>query len=127
MLYKQNYTTAEDWTRMLDPEKTYIFFDGFCAPKEKQEEVFRMVPECVKRCDFMIILAPGCTHFDKVDQRTGRKRNLCFRTYRLNARCVFEMFSSFLTTKGGDKVRPALLVRSGQGIPQWVSPLEFQS
>ena len=62
----------------------------------------------------MIILAPGCTHFDKIDPRTGRKMNLCYRTYRLRAKCVFEMFSAFLTTKGGEQVRPALLVRSGK-------------
>ena len=74
----------------------------------------------------MVILAPGCTHFDKIDSGTGRKMNLCYRTYRLRAKCVFEMFSSFLTTKGGEQVRPALLVRSGGGIPNWISPLECQ-
>ena len=74
--------------------------------------------------DFMIILAPGCTHFDKIDARTKRKMNLCYRTYRLDARCVFEMFSSFFSTKGGEQVRPSLLVRSGTGIPNWSSPLE---
>ena len=72
----------------------------------------------------MIILAPGCTHFDKIDPRTGRKKNLCYRTYRQNAMCVYEMFSAFLTTKGGEQVRPALLVRSGEGNPSWSSPLE---
>ena len=111
---------------MLDPQKTFIFYDGFCVPREKREEAFRMIPEFIKRCDFMIILAPGCTHFDKIDPRTGRKMNLCYRTYRLRARCVFEMFSSFLTTKGGEQVRPALLVRSGKGTPNWISPLECQ-
>ena len=116
LLYKHNYTTtAEDWKRMLNPEKTFVFYDGFCVPKEKREEAFRMVPEFIKKCDFMIILAPGCTHFDKIDPRTGRKMNLCYRTYRLRARCVFEMFTSLLTTKGGEQVRPALLVRSGTG------------
>ena len=111
---------------MLNPEKTYIWYDGFSVPKEKRDEAFRFVPEIIKRCDFMIILAPGCTHFDKIDPRTGRKKNLCYRTYRLNARCVFEVFCAFLTTKGGEQVRPALLVRSGQGTPNWISPLECQ-
>eukprot|EP00938_MAST-03A_sp_MAST-3A-sp1_P004031 g4031.t1 len=36
------------------------------------------------------------------------------------------MFSSFLTTKGGEQVRPVLLVRSGKGTPNWISPLECQ-
>ena len=114
LLYKQNHTTtAEDWKRILNSQKTYIFYDGLCVSKEKRERGFQMIPEFIKRCDFMIILAPGCTHFDKIDPRTGRKKNLCYRTYRLRARCVYEMFSSFLTTKGGEQVRPALLVRSG--------------
>ena len=125
LVYKQNYTTtAEDWKRMLETQNTYIFYDGFCVPKEKREEAFRMIPKFIERCDFMIVLAPGCTHFDKIDCRTGRKMNLCYRTYRLRARCVFEMFSSFLITKRGEKVRPALLVRSGTGRPCWISPLE---
>ena len=100
LLYKHNYTTtAEEWKRMLDPEKTFIFYDGFCVSKEERDEAFRFVPEIIKHCDFMIILAPGCTHFDKIDRRTGRKKNLCYRTYRLRAKCVFKMFNSFLTTK----------------------------
>ena len=98
LIYKHNYTTtADDWKRLLDPQKTYIFYDGFCVPKDEREQGFRRIPEIIKRCDFMIILAPGCTHFDKIDPKTGRKMNLCYRTYRLHARCVYEMFSAFLT------------------------------
>ena len=60
LLYKHNYTTtAEKWKRMLDPEKTFFFYDGFCVSKEERDEAFRFVPEIIKRCDFMIILAPG--------------------------------------------------------------------
>ena len=30
LIYKHNYTTsAKDWKRILDPEKTFIFYDGF--------------------------------------------------------------------------------------------------
>ena len=127
LLYKQTFTTtAKDWKRMLNPEKTYIWYDGFSVPKEKRDEAFRFIPEIIKRCDFMIILAPGCRHFDKIDPRTGRKKNLCYRTYRQNAMCVYEVFCAFLTTKGGEQVRPALLVRSGKGNPNWSSPLECQ-
>ncbi len=127
LVYKHNYTTsAGEWKRMLDPEKTFIFYDGFSISEEEREQGFQMVPEFVQRCNFMIVLAPGCTHFDKIDPSTGRKMNLCYRTYRLSAKCVFEMFSSFLTTKGGEQVRPALLVRSGKGTPNWSSPMECQ-
>ena len=69
---------------------------------------------------------PGCTHFDRIDPRTGRNKNLCNRTFRCSAECVYKMFSSFLTTKGGEEVRPALLVRSGTGTPNWISPSEYQ-
>jgi hypothetical protein len=125
LLYKQNHsTTAKEWKRVLDSEKTYIWYDGFCLPRSRQEVEFQLIPSYIKRCDFMIILTLSCTHFDRIDPRTNRKMNLCYRTYRLRARCVFELFCAFLTTRGGAKVTPALLVRSGTGIPNWVSPLE---
>jgi hypothetical protein len=127
LLYKQNHTTtAEEWKRILNSEKTYIWYDGFCVPRSRREDEFRSIPTYINRCDFMIILAPGCAHFDKIDPQSQRKMNLCYRTYRLQARCVFELFCAFLTTRGGDKVRPALLVRSGTGTPNWVSPLVCQ-
>jgi len=125
LIFKQTFsTTSEEWKRVLDPEKTYIWYDGFCVPKSRREDGFRSIPSYIQRCDFMIILAPGCTHFDRIDPRTKRKMNLCYRTYRLRARCVFELFSSFLTTKGKEQARPALLVRSGTGIPNWNSCIE---
>jgi hypothetical protein len=127
LLYKHNHTmTAEEWKRVLNPETTYIWYDGFCIPSSRLEDGFRSIPSYVQRCDFMIILAPGCTHFDRIDPRTHRKMNLCYRTYRLRARCVFELFCAFLTTRGGEKARPALLVRSGTGTPNWISPMECQ-
>ena len=127
LLYKHNVTTtADDWKRILNSEKTYIWYDGFCVPSSRREDGFRSIPSYIRRCDFMIILAPGCTHFDRIDPRTKRKMNLCYRTYRLQARCVFELFCAFLTTRGGEKARPALLVRSGTGTPNWISALECQ-
>ena len=125
LLYKHNHTTtAEEWKNILNSEKTFIWYDGFCIPRSRREEGFRSISSYIRRCDFMIILAPGCTHFDRIDPRTKRKMNLCYRTYRLRARCVFELFCSFLITRGGEKARPALLVRSGTGTPNWISPLE---
>ena len=65
LLYKHNYaTTAEDWKCMLDPQKTFIFYDGFCVSREKRGEEFRAIPEFImevhqelKRRDF---LTPWC-------------------------------------------------------------------
>ena len=63
LLYKHNHTTtAEEWKRTLNPDKTYIFYDVFCVPQSKREETFRSIPAYIERCDFVIILAPGCTH-----------------------------------------------------------------
>jgi len=125
LLYKHNYsTTAQEWKHILNSEKTFIWYDGFCVPRSRREDGFLSIPSYIRRCDFMIILAPGCTHFDRIDPRTKRRMNLCYRTYRLQARCVFELFCAFLTTRGGEKARPALLVRSGTGTPNWISPLE---
>ena len=126
-IYKSNHTTtAGEWKRILNSEKTYIWYDGFCLPKSRRKDGFRSIPSYIRRCDFMIILAPGCTHLDRIDPRTQRRMNLCYRTYRLRARCVFELFCAFLTTRGGEKARPTLLVRSGTGTPNWTSPLECQ-
>ena len=55
---------------------TRRWYDGFCVPKEKREDGFRSIPAFIQRCSFVIILAPGCTHFDKVDPKIGRKMNL---------------------------------------------------
>jgi hypothetical protein len=127
LLYKHNHTTrAKEWRHLVNPQKTFIWYDGFCVPRSRREDGFRSIPSYIQRCDFMIILAPGCTHFDRIDPRTKRKMNLCYRTYRLQARCVFEMFCAFLTTRGGEQARPALLVRSGTGTPNWISALECQ-
>ena len=127
LIYKHNYTTtAKEWKRILNSEKTYIWYDGFCVPRSRRQDGFRSIPVYIERCDFMIILAPGCTHVDRIDPRTQRKMNLSYRTYRLQARCVFELFCAFLTTRGEDKSRPALLIRSGTGTPNWISSLECQ-
>jgi len=128
LIFKCNHTiTAKEWKRILKPEKTYIWYDGFCVPKSRREDGFRSIPSYIRRCDFMIILAPGCTHFDRIDPRTERRMNLCYRTYRLRACCVLEQYCAFLATRGGEKAKATLLVRSGTGIPNWVSPLVCQN
>ena len=59
--------------RVLDPENTFIWYDGLCVPKEKREDGFRSIP-FIQRCDFMIIFAPGCdvvisTKFDPLNRK----------------------------------------------------------
>lgn len=127
LVYMQQYTTeAQDWSQILDPCTTFVWYDGICVPRDKKEDAFRSIPYYIQMCDFTIILAPGCTHFDRIDAHTQRKMNLCYRTYRKCAECVFDMFTSFLMSKGPDDLMPMLLVRSGTGTPDWVSPLECQ-
>ena len=127
LIYKHNHTTtAEEWKHMLSSNKTFVWYDGFCIPKSRREDRIQSIPIFMRRCNFTIILSPGCSHSNRIDPRTQRKINLCYRTYRLRARCVFEMFCAFLITKGGENAKPILLVRSGTGFPNWISPLECQ-
>ncbi len=131
MYYKQGFVTStQEWKRLLSSEKTFIFYDGFCVPKSRQEDWIRSIPAYVRRCDFSIVLCPGLTHFDRIDPRTKRKINLCYRTYRRRARCVFEMFSAFLSTKRDENAMPMLLIRSSKGTGYnsvlWISVFECQ-
>ncbi|MDC3321553.1 ankyrin repeat domain-containing protein [bacterium] len=119
-------TTSEEWKRVLSSSNTFIFYDGCCVPRSMTEAGIRSIPAYISRCDFTIVLVPGCRHYDRIDRRTKRKVNLCYRTYRLRARCVFEMFCAFLTTKGEDQARPMLMVHNGKLDPYWISPLECQ-
>jgi len=123
--YTRTCTHTHTFTGVLSPEKTFIWYDICCIP-ENQVNSYQDTFECIKACDFTIILAPGCTHSDIIDPLTQRKLNMCYRTYRLSARCVYEMFCAFLSTKGGKRARPMLLVRSASGTPNWISPLECQ-
>ena len=119
LLYNHTHSTSsQEWTRLLSPEKTFVWLDWCCVPRDRREDAFLTIPFYVRRCDFTIVLAPGCTHTSRIDPRTQRKANLCYRTYRLRARCVFEMFSAFLTTES-----PMLLVRSGT----WMFFISFAS
>lgn len=100
----------------MSPTHTHIVY-------HTTEEIY----DCIKACNFTVILAPGCTHADRISPITQRKINLCYRTYRLNASCVYEMFCGFLTTKGGQRAKPILLIRSGLGTPTWISALVSQT
>jgi hypothetical protein len=127
LVYMQKYSTeANEWSRILNPLHTYLWYDGFCAPRDRKEDMLRSIPYYIQRCHFTVILVPGCTHFDRIDPQTKRKMNLCYRTYRKRAECVFDMFASLLMSDGSKKLMPMLLVRSGTGTPDWVSPLECQ-
>jgi len=112
MYYPKNTTmTTKQWCDLLSSEKTYIWYDGFCVPRSKREDGFFSIPAYVARSQFSIALVPGCTHFDRIDPRTQRKMNLCYRTYRGRAQCVLEMIVACLSRTESSK--PVLLVRSG--------------
>jgi len=122
LVYKQSFTTtAEDWTQMISSENTFIWYDWLCVPENKREDMIRLIPDFIERCDFTIVLVPGCSHLNKINSRTQRKMNLCFRTYRLRARCVLELCCSFLTTKGNELVRPMLLVCFSLSLSSFVT------
>ena len=104
---------------MLDPQKTLIFYDGFCVPGEKRGNVLSGTR--IFRARFHDHSSTWMYSFRQIDPRTGRKTNLCYRTYRLNAICVRDVQPFSLPKEV--QVRPALLVRSGTGKPNW-SPLD---
>ena len=156
LLYKQKLTTRKDeWNRILSSSDTFLYYKYVCSSSSSpQKDNFESISKCIKLCNFTAILTPGSSHVDRIDPFTKRKQNICFRTYvlsfslfillhkhkrahkqildsslnryRRQARCVFEMFCSFLTTKGGEKARPSLLIRCGSATPNWISPLECQ-
>jgi len=111
ILYKQNHnTTDEEWKQILNPKHTWIYFDKICAPKEAEGwKCLKRMPYKISRSTFLMVICP-----------TMENPNLCYRTYRGQAKCVFEMFSAFLMTSS----EPLLLVRSSTSVAEWISPLE---
>ena len=84
-------TDREEWARLLS--KSYIWFDWFCIDSSKNsEEVLRSIWTFVGRCDMMLVLAPPCEHSDRIDPLTKKKARLSYRTFRLRAMCVYEMY-----------------------------------
>ncbi|MDC3321555.1 ankyrin repeat domain-containing protein [bacterium] len=75
----------------------------------------------VERADFVAVVVPGCLHADRRDSGTLVRSKTCYRTYRRRGWCVLEMFSSQLSRR---KTHPTLLITSGLGVPNWISPLE---
>jgi len=98
----------------------YVIFFSFLSPtstfnKKQQQQLNRYV----EKADFVAIVAPGCLHADRRDPKTKLRTKTCYRTYRKRGWCVLEIFASFLSRQ---KMYPALLITSAEGIPEWVSP-----
>eukprot|EP00939_MAST-03C_sp_MAST-3C-sp1_P000340 g340.t1 len=123
LIYKQNVSTsAEEWVSLL--KKTYLWFDWLSMPqpgaektKEKKDalkkagsDAIRSIPAYVERSDFTIILAPYGMH-------ENRKSRAYYKTWRTRGWCVLELFASFFSR---DSKYPNLLIRSGEGTPQWI-------
>ena len=104
-------TTREEWMKFLSSD-TYIWFDWCCVPQnEKQRRnALRSTFDYVKRADLFVILAPGVIHADRIDPLTKRKMYIGNRSWRVNARCVLEMFCSLCTDTVGKG--SALLIQS---------------
>ena len=81
----------------------------------------RTMPVYVERSDCLLILTPGSVHSSRVSERTRRKMNTCYRTWRSRAFCVLELFCSFLSKY---KTHPNLLVDSATDRPHWLSVMD---
>ena len=114
----------------------YIFYDFWSQPqpdvepedsprRAKLEQDLKLaissIGAYVERSDCLVVLVPGATHVDRVNADTGRHEFTCYRTYRRRAFCVMEMTAANLSRR---KTHPMLLIRSSEGVPQWVSSLE---
>jgi len=75
----------------------------------------------VGRSDMMLVLAPGCKHFD-----SSSSKNLCYRTFRQRAMCVYEMYSCAFAYREHAQTT-ALLVRNGKSTPTWISAWDFNT
>ena len=70
-----------------------------------------------------MICAPPGRHADRLDPVTKKKSRTSYRSWRKRGWCVLEMFTSFVSRY---KRYPNLLIRSGDGQPEWVSSLDTQ-
>lgn len=125
IIFKQEkYTTSrEEWIHILSRRDVFIWYDWFCVPRANSNQA-RLISKIVERVSFSIILTPPAKHTTRKDPATKRNVNLCYRTYRLQARYVFDMFANFLSTRGGERSQPMLLIRSALVNPMWISPME---
>ena len=135
LLYKSNRVThRQEWMKLLS--KAYIFYDFWSQPQpyvEPENSPRRMNLEqdlklaiastgaYVERSDCLVVLVPGARHVDRINSHTGRHEFTCYRTYRRRAFCVMEMTAANLSRR---KTHPMLLIRSSEGVPQWISSLE---
>jgi ankyrin repeat protein len=122
LVYKQNtITSSSEWKHLLS--NAYIWYDWFSQPQPSRGKntvevtvlsrdlnlALDSVPAYVERADILVILAPTCVHADKIDQRTSRKRYLCYRTWRKRGYCVLEFFCANLSRRS---THPVLLCQS---------------
>lgn len=84
--------------------------------KDLGRKAVQSIPAYVEICDFVMILAPCGRHIN----RTDRNVNTCYRTWRRRGWCLVELVSSFFCR---DAKSPAMVVRSAEGNPYFVSPL----
>lgn len=132
IVYGSSARTVEkdEWRSVV--RRAYVWFEAFCVPQSsasvegesRRARAMRSIPHYIERSDMFVILAPGCLHHERRHPRTRRKATLSYRTFRSNGLCVLTWFVFFLSTS---KERcPALLIRSAEGQPEFVSSFDVQ-
>jgi len=137
ILYKEKCRTSKkEFTQLLS--NAYVWYDFWSQPQptmtkspEKadilKKDLFRAIESMgayVERADCLVIVTPGTVHSDRIDSRSGRKKYVCFRTFRRRGLCVLEMFAAMCSRR---KTHPILLLQSSKTAPKWLSPLEAQN
>ena len=110
-MYKTNHVVkSSEWKEILS--SAYIWFDWGSMPQpsayplgtpkkkiEKSQTDLRnavgSIPSYVEKSDFVVIVAPGCLHFDRRDPETKLRTKTCYRTYVANDFFFFKWFSCF--------------------------------
>jgi len=121
----QANTFGNEWIELL--KDAYIWFDWFSIPQSSSAmndrvKAIRSIRSYITKSSFVLVLAPGCVHEDKIDTRTNHKACLGYRTWRLKAKSVLEMYLSFFLRKFEEEsvTKNVLLVQSVKGEPQWL-------
>jgi len=136
LLYQEKCRTSrEEFAQLFS--NAYVWYDFWSQPQPtmakssdavntSRRDLFRAIESVgayVERADCLVIISPGTVHNDCFDSRSGRKKYLCFRTFRRRGLCVLEMFAAMCSRR---KTHPMLLIQSSNSVPKWLSPLEAQ-
>lgn len=139
MLDRKYKTTKKEWQRMLD--NAYVWVDWTSMPQPSAEKgrkpplsteclaalekessnAIYSIPAYIERSDFVVIIAPSCTHTKRCKPNTEKLVEMSYASWRRRGWCVLELFASYASRQ---KKHPLLLIDSGGRDPIWIPNFE---